>query len=183
MRPVFVQAEYVDGVPDLGTLVVKGPGPDYYVMWETGTARHDYTFRELPNQIDGATWFFGSGSANIVGALASAGVRGARVEINPATPRRQRFIAAGAREIRVVDTGEHVGFAPPVVFAGHNPISVGLDGRDVEGEEYYVPAPVMAMRVATAPTLSSADRTRLIGYAVMGTAAAAAGLSWLLGIV
>lgn len=142
MRPVFIQTEYVDFegriIPDLGELneitALTGPGI-FSTSWFTGINRHHFTFKDI-GVIDEDTWFMGSGDAEIVGALAVVGIFGNRVHVKPAGPARQRFIDANVKEIKVVGTGVHAGFEPPVVYSGEDPITVGLDGDAVEGEEY-----------------------------------------------
>lgn len=148
-RPLFVQAEYTvysdpEGelpdktVPDLGDLpplIDAHMAPVYNAQWLTGGHVHTFTFLDI-GLIEGARWFFGSGDANIGGALASAGVPPSRWTHKPDATLRAALIAAGVRTITRDSDGEVVGFAPNVVPAGESPMAIGLDGLAEDGETY-----------------------------------------------
>jgi len=144
-RPVVIGVELVtvtdeDGntrrVPDIGEGIrehfVK-TGPDTYTAsW----GEHALTIHRI-GRLAGKLWFIGSGSRRILVGLVHLG---ADIKLVRDLTRAQRdaVLARGFKAIRRVRDSAIVGIHPPVVFAGDDPIAVGLDGQLEEGEEYTI---------------------------------------------
>ncbi len=98
--------------------------------------KHSLTVRKV-SRVGGVLWFVGSCNRKLFRRLKRQGVNIKRVSKLTAV-QKTALRARGVRVIRRRSNGAVVGILPPVVMAGENPISVGLDGAEVEGEEYYV---------------------------------------------
>jgi len=142
-RPVLLGVELVtvtdeDGrtrqVPDIGVKLRRhfrrtGPGI-YTASW----GAHALTVQRI-GRIAGTLWFVGTGTRRAIAVLKAAGVQVLHAKDLTAA-QRTAAIARGVHAIRRRSDGAVVGIRPPVVFAGQDPIAVGMDGAAVEGEEY-----------------------------------------------
>jgi hypothetical protein len=144
-RPVLIGVELIDvtakdgtvrRVPDIGAgirerFVETGPG-----IYTASVGEHSLTVAQI-GRFAGQLWFFGSGSPKILAALAHLG---ASVKLVAGLTKAQRdaILALGFKPIRRKSDNAIVGILPPVVFAGQDPVSVGLDGQYDENEEYVI---------------------------------------------
>jgi hypothetical protein len=137
-RPVVIGvenvADIIAGLPEDAVIVRTGPGI-HTLSWR----EHALTVRDTGIIAGGKRWFYGSGSKLILVGLAHLGAD-IRLVSDLTTAQRDQLRAAGIRAIRRVSDGAIVGLMPPVVFAGEQPISVGLDGQLEDGEQYAVDA-------------------------------------------
>ena len=143
-RPVLLGVELIevtgeDGVtrlvPDIGEALRdafhKTAPKTHTASW----GEHALTVYSI-GLFSGKRWFFGDGTRKIFVKLAHLGMN-IKLLADLTPVQRDAILAKGFRPIRRVSDNAIVGILPPVVIAGDEPISVGIDGQFDEDEEYY----------------------------------------------
>jgi len=143
-RPVVIGVELIEITDEHGTRTVPDIGEgvrEYFVKTGPGIFTASWDGHALTvfkiGRLAGKLWFIGSGSKQILIALAHLGAD-IKLVADLTVAQRDAILALGFKPIRRSSDNAVVGIHPPVVFAGQSPISVGLDGQFEEGEEYIV---------------------------------------------
>jgi hypothetical protein len=138
-RLVLIGVDLVDGKPDLqlpaSAEIMKHDDNHFVVEWGS----YHLTAYKL-GTVGGTLYFLGTGDPAILVGLSHLGAA-VKLAKNLNTTVRDQILATGIRAIRRVSDNAIVGIAPPVVFAGDDPLTVGLDGEFDPGEEYFVEEP------------------------------------------
>ena len=135
-RLIIVGVDLVGGKPDLklpaDIEITRHDANHFVVEW----ADYHLTMYRV-GKLLGQLVFACVGDEKIMTGLAHLGA-----SVKPAekttSAERAALVGLGVRLIRRRSDDAIVGVAPRVVFAGDNPIKIGLDGDWEEGEEYYL---------------------------------------------